>query len=90
VDEPTIARRARVLRELGRRKNVKFRARMVGSIQEVLVLETRERATGRLTGLTGNYVEVRFEGSDALTGRLARVRVTDAERERTLGELATE
>src|SRR5206468_3500563 len=27
VDEPTIARRARVLRELGRRKNVKFRAR---------------------------------------------------------------
>jgi len=90
VDEPTIARRARVLRELGRRKNVKFRQRMVGSIQEVLVLETRDRATGRLTGLTGNYVEVRFEGSDALTGRLVRVRVTDAERERTLGELATE
>jgi threonylcarbamoyladenosine tRNA methylthiotransferase MtaB len=79
-----------VLRELGRRKNAKFRERIVGSIQEVLVLEKRDRATGWLTGLTGNYVEVCFEGSDALTGRLVRVRVTDAERERTLGELATE
>jgi hypothetical protein len=42
----------------------------------------------RLTGLTGNYVEVLFEGADALMRGLARVRVTDAERDRTLGEIA--
>jgi threonylcarbamoyladenosine tRNA methylthiotransferase MtaB len=88
VDARTIAQRARVLRELAREKNLDFRRRLVGSLEEVLVLATRERATGRRTGLTGNAVEVRFEGPDALTGRLAHVRVTSAERDRTLGELA--
>ena len=40
------------------------------------MLETRDRATGDLVGLTGNYVEVTFPGPDALMRRLARVRVT--------------
>ncbi|PYN33047.1 MAG: tRNA (N(6)-L-threonylcarbamoyladenosine(37)-C(2))-methylthiotransferase MtaB, partial [Candidatus Rokuibacteriota bacterium] len=87
VDARTIAHRARVLRELARRKSLDFRRRLVGSVEEVLVLATRERGTGRLTGLTGHNVEVRFESADALTGRLTRVRVTSAERDRTLGEL---
>jgi len=88
VDARTVGRRARVLRELAREKNLEFRRRLVGSVEEALVLETRDRATGWLTGLTGSYVEVCFEGSGALTGGLARVRVTAAERDRTLGELA--
>jgi threonylcarbamoyladenosine tRNA methylthiotransferase MtaB len=88
VEARTVARRARVLRELAREKNLEFRRGMVGSVEEALVLETPDRATGRLIGLTGNYVEVRFEGPGALRGRLARVRVAAAERDRTLGELA--
>ena len=88
VDARTVGRRARVLRELAREKNLEFRRRLVGSVEEALVLETRDRATGWLTGLTGSYAEVCFEGSGALTGGLARVRVTAAERDRTLGELA--
>jgi threonylcarbamoyladenosine tRNA methylthiotransferase MtaB len=88
VDERTIARRSMRLRELARAKSLAFRRGLAGSLQEVLVLETRDRATGRLTGLTGNYVEVLFEGADALMKGLARVRVTDAERDRTLGEIA--
>ena len=88
VDERTIARRSTRLRDLARAKSLAFRRGLVGSLEEVLVLETRDRATGRLTGLTGNYVEVLFEGADALMRGLARVRVTDAERDRTLGEIA--
>ncbi|MEK7384985.1 MAG: tRNA (N(6)-L-threonylcarbamoyladenosine(37)-C(2))-methylthiotransferase MtaB [candidate division NC10 bacterium] len=88
VDGRTIARRSMRLRELARAKSLAFRRGLAGSLQEVLVLETRDRATGRLTGLTGNYVEVLFEGADALMKGLARVRVTDAERDRTLGEIA--
>ena len=49
---------------------------------------TRARATGRLVGLSGNYVEVQFDGADGLMGRLTRVRVTGVERDRTLGEVA--
>jgi len=45
----------------------------------VLVLETRDRATGGLVGLTGNYVEIVFEGPDALMRRVARVRVITAD-----------
>src|SRR5881396_70414 len=90
ADARTVTRRARVLRELAREKNLEFRRRMVGHVEETLVLETRDRATGGLTGLTGNYVEVRFDGPGGLPGRLARVRVTAAERDRTLGELTAE
>ncbi len=88
VDERTIARRSRRLRELGRAKSLAFRRALVGRVEEVLVLGTRERATGRLTGLTGNFVEVLFEGADARMKGLARVRVTDAGPDRTLGEIA--
>jgi threonylcarbamoyladenosine tRNA methylthiotransferase MtaB len=90
VNDRTINHRARVLRELARRKNLGFRRRMVGSVETVLVLGTRDRATGRLVGLTANYVEVRFEGPEALEGRLAHVRITGAERDRTLAELVGE
>ena len=88
VDAPTVARRSRVLRDLARRKNFEFRRGLAGRVEEVLVLETRARATGRLVGLSGNYVEVQFDGPDGLMGRLTRVRVTGVERDRTLGEVA--
>jgi threonylcarbamoyladenosine tRNA methylthiotransferase MtaB len=88
VDQRTIVRRSRALRELGRAKSDEFRRRLVGTAQDVLVLETRDRATGALVGLTGNYVEVAFPGPDSLMRSLVRVRVTGADAERTVGELA--
>ena len=88
LDQRTITRRSRALRELGRAKSGEFRRRLVGTAQDVLVLETRDRATGDLVGLTGNYVEVAFPGPDTLMRALARVRVTGAEAERTGGALA--
>jgi len=86
VDARTAARRGRELRELGGAKRAAFGARLVGGVQEVLVLETRDRASGDLVGLTGNYVEVVFPGPDARMRTLARVRVTGARGDRTLGE----
>ena len=88
LDPRTIARRSRALRELGHAKSDEFRRRLVGTAQDVLVLETRDRATGALVGLTGNYVEIAFPGPDSLMRTLARVRVTGAEAERTAGQLA--
>jgi threonylcarbamoyladenosine tRNA methylthiotransferase MtaB len=88
VDAGTVARRARRLRELGRAKALAFRRALVGRVEEALVLETRDRATGDLVGLTGNYVEVAFPGPDALRRRLARVRVTAADAGGVRGLLA--
>jgi threonylcarbamoyladenosine tRNA methylthiotransferase MtaB len=79
VDRATVARRAARLRALGAAKAAAFRRALAGRVEEVLVLETRDRATGGLVGLTGNYVEVIFDGPDALMRRVVRVQLTDAE-----------
>jgi threonylcarbamoyladenosine tRNA methylthiotransferase MtaB len=85
VDSRVAADRARRLRGLARRKNLAFRQALVGTTQEALILETRD-ATGRLVGLTGNYVEVALEGPDTLMRTLRRVRVDSAGEDETLGE----
>ncbi len=78
VDHATIARRAARLRALGAAKSAAFRRSLVGRTEDVLVLETRDRVTRGLVGLTGHYVEVVFDGPDALMRQVARVRVTGA------------
>jgi hypothetical protein len=42
---------------------------------------------GRLVGLTGNYVEVTFDGPDGLMRSLQAVRVTEVGADETRGEL---
>jgi threonylcarbamoyladenosine tRNA methylthiotransferase MtaB len=83
-----ITDRGRRLRALSAAKSLGFRRDLVGRTEDVLVLHTRDRRGGRLVGLTGSYVEVRFEGGDELMGVLARVRVTAATIAGTDGALA--
>ena len=87
VSARVVTERSRRLRELGHAKSRGFRARLVGTVREAHVLGVRDRATGRLTGLTDNYVAVTFDGPDALMGRLARVRITGVHPTATDGEL---
>ena len=91
LDQPAgaIASRSRALRALAGAKNLAFRRRMVGTVQDVLVLQARHRATGDLVGLTGNYVEVAFAGEDALMRTMTGVRVTAADASGTRGEART-
>jgi threonylcarbamoyladenosine tRNA methylthiotransferase MtaB len=83
-----VTERGRRLRALGRAKNLAFRRSLLGRVEDVLVLETRDRPSGRLVGLTGNYVEAHFEGTDELMGTMARARLTAATAAGTVGELA--
>ncbi len=87
VEAAVTTRRARELRALAAGKSLAFRRGLVGRVEEVQVLETRDAATGRLVGLTGNYAEVVFDGPAALARRLARVRVTGAGGDRVEGIL---
>jgi threonylcarbamoyladenosine tRNA methylthiotransferase MtaB len=77
LDSRTVAERARAVREAGAARARRFRASLVGRVEDALVLERRP-ADGALLGLTGNFVEVRFAGPDRLRRRLARVRLTAA------------
>jgi threonylcarbamoyladenosine tRNA methylthiotransferase MtaB len=76
VPPETIRRRTSRLRRLGAAKNLLFRRAQVGREHPVLVLEHRERESGRLLGLTDNYLEMAFPGPDALMRGFARVRAT--------------
>jgi threonylcarbamoyladenosine tRNA methylthiotransferase MtaB len=82
-----IAERSKALRRLGQGLNLAFRRRLLGQPQEVLVLQTRDKATGLLVGLTGNYVEVLFEGPDEWVKQFLTVTVRDVTADRTLGEV---
>ena len=84
----TIARRSRTLRAVGESKNLAFRRRMIGRREDVLVLEAADRATGRRVGLTGNYVEVIFDGPEALARTMTRARITAADPSGTWGEMS--
>jgi threonylcarbamoyladenosine tRNA methylthiotransferase MtaB len=87
LDSRTVTRRSRILREIGRERSGAFRQGLIGRVEEVLVLETLDQETGRLVGLTGNYVEVVFAGPSSLVRTLATVRVTAVQGDRTVGEL---
>jgi threonylcarbamoyladenosine tRNA methylthiotransferase MtaB len=87
LDPGALAARARRLRAAGDGHDRRFRQALVGRTEDVLVLETRDGASGELVGLTGNYVEVTFPGPDRLLRGIARVRVTAAEPAATRGIL---
>jgi threonylcarbamoyladenosine tRNA methylthiotransferase MtaB len=78
VETRTLATRARRLRQAAAARGLSFRQTLVGRVEDVLVLQTRDRLTGDLTGLTGNFVEVTFPGPDRLIRGIARVHVTGA------------
>jgi threonylcarbamoyladenosine tRNA methylthiotransferase MtaB len=85
VDPAVVSDRARRLRALDRQRRRQFRLTMLGVTREVLVLGTRDRATGWLTGLTDNYVEVLFDGPESLVGRVTTVRPTKLDGDRLRG-----
>ena len=87
VPAAVAAERGRRLRELAAVKNRAFRERMLGRVEDVVVLETRDRVSDALVGLTGNYMEVAFPGPDRLRRKVVRVRVTAVEAAASRGAL---
>jgi len=68
----TVRARAAELVEAGALAARDYRARFVG--QELDVLAQPGKGEGRLSGYTGRYVSVAFDGSADLVGRVVRVR----------------
>ncbi len=90
VPSRVINERSRDLRSLGQAKNLEFRRTFLARTLEFLVLESRDKTTGLLTGLSRNYIEVLFDGPDTLMGEFVHVTVTDVQPGRTFGELVSD
>jgi threonylcarbamoyladenosine tRNA methylthiotransferase MtaB len=87
LDSRVTTRRSAILRDIGRAKSDAFRRGLIGHVEDVLVLETPDRGTGGLVGLTGNFVEAVFSGPPQLVRTLTTIRVTGVQDDRTIGEL---
>jgi len=82
-------RRVQELRALSDRLGLGFAERYLGETVDVLV-EQRDRQSGEISGLTGNYLRVAVEGPDSMRGRIVPVLVQSAGSEGAAGVLASE
>lgn len=80
VPPETVAARSAALRALGRKKRREFLQGFAGSEVEALVLGRRDRS-GKLEALTGNYMEVHFEGPDAIMNTYVRLVLDELDEE---------
>lgn len=84
VDERTKKRRAAQLRALSKRKNLRFRRGLIGSVRDGVVIRKRNE-TAQI--LLSNYVPVRVSSCAASEREQVLVRVTQVEEDRTFGQI---
>ena len=84
----TIKDRCKRMRMLGVEKRARFYRRHINRTVEILVENKRDRTTGRLKGVTSNYIRVFIDGGDDFMNRLCRVRITRVdEQNRVMGSI---
>ncbi|HHY38225.1 MAG TPA: MiaB/RimO family radical SAM methylthiotransferase [Clostridia bacterium] len=74
-------KRSEILISVGKQLAKAFHEGLVGTVQQVLVEEARDRRSGSLQGFTSNYVRAFFHGDDSLKGSMVTV-VVDSGDER--------
>lgn len=75
VHSTVIKKRCKVMRRLGEEKRRVFYERGMHRPVIVLVEETRDRKSGRLRGITDNYVPILFDGPDAFLNTFQQVQI---------------
>ncbi len=75
IPSSTITERCRQMRRLGAAKKRSFFEQQVGRQLTVLVESKRDKRSGKLKGISANYVPVVFDGPDRLKNKLATVLV---------------
>ncbi len=71
----TVKQRNKSLRELGYEKWCNFIEGFVGKKLEVLLENRRDKKTGKLTGLSDNYIRVLVDGKDELMNQIVSVEI---------------
>jgi threonylcarbamoyladenosine tRNA methylthiotransferase MtaB len=76
VNPHLIKERRNQLLKLGRKKNSAFYAKMIGKSLDVLIEDKRESSSGKLTGVSSNYIRVLVDGDDSLKNKISSYRIT--------------
>ncbi len=85
IPSKTIKQRCMALKRLDEEKRKAFYSRFIGQKVSILVEETPDRMTGRLKGVTSNYIPVALEGKTDSLNRLTRVRLIRLEGKKVIG-----
>ena len=83
-----IHRRSEVLHELGWEKWRNFIDRFIGNRLDVLIENRRDRITGKLTGLSDNYIRVILEGDDSLKNKIIAIHISRREDNKLWGDIS--
>ncbi len=78
IPQEIIANRCRMVREIGARKKWTFYRSLEGKVEKVLIEGKSKNGSGKLKGLTGNYVPALISGENSLRNALVSVRIEKA------------
>jgi threonylcarbamoyladenosine tRNA methylthiotransferase MtaB len=70
---------------LGKEKWRGFIDRFIGKKLDVLIENRRDKKTGKLTGLSDNYIRVLLDGDDSWKNNIVSVRISKREDNNLLG-----
>ena len=89
ITPQTIHQRSEILHRIGKEKWEKHLETFAGKEMEILVESDRDKNSGRLIGLTDNYIRILVNGEDKLKNKLLSVKVIDREDKFLTGEIQT-
>jgi threonylcarbamoyladenosine tRNA methylthiotransferase MtaB len=89
IDDELKNERVHKLIDLSERMQLEYGRKFVGQVVDVIPERDYKGApgSGRVMGYSGNYLQVVFEGSEALIGQLCRVKITEAGVNECFGQL---
>jgi threonylcarbamoyladenosine tRNA methylthiotransferase MtaB len=82
-----IRQRSEILHNLGTEKWRKYIDRFIGKRLNVLIENRRDKKTGKLTGLSDNYIRVLLDGDDNLKNTIVPVNIIGREENKLIGEI---
>ena len=75
------------LRRLGRQKQAAFHQAQLGQVRPGLILARRDAQSGRLVGLSDNYINILVEAGDELINKIVPLRLSGLAGGQVLGEI---
>ncbi len=86
ISPQIIHKRSEILHELGRKKWEEYLDRFLGKTLDVLIEQKRDKKTGKLSGLSGNYIRVLLDGEDSQKNKIIPVSILQRERNVLVGK----
>jgi len=88
VDDKVKEHRANIIKEISKEKYLEFVSKNIGTTQEVLVEKHPDKHSGRLKGVSKNFLTVNIESKDLnLTNTLQNVIISDYKNNKIFAEL---